>query len=140
MHEISYKDLIMADPDMVSIFDVKTGQVKLELEATLERECTAVARDPHNSSLIAMSLDTSVQVLDMRSGLNKGEEFMAHEDQVLDLAYNTNKLHTLATCGAEGVLRFWDLRRPEKCLLQLEEDGGHPGHWMTKILFSPVHD
>ena len=37
VHEISYTDLIMADQDVVSIFDVNSGQVKLELEATLDR-------------------------------------------------------------------------------------------------------
>ena len=64
--------------------------------------------------------------------------FIANEDQAFDLAFNSNALHLLATCGADGALRFWDLRKPSKCLLQFEDE--QQGHWLTKLKFNAFHD
>lgn len=54
----------------------------------------------------------------------------------MDLDYNPNKLNTIATCGQDSALRFWDLRKAEKCLLEFEEDS----HWINKVKFNRFHD
>ena len=54
----------------------------------------------------------------------------------MDLDYNPNKLNTIATCGQDSVLSFWDLRKTEKSLLEFEEDS----HWISKVKFNKFHD
>ena len=54
----------------------------------------------------------------------------------MDLDYNPNKLNTIATCGQDSVLRFWDLRKTDKCLLEFEEES----HWINKVKFNRFHD
>lgn len=54
----------------------------------------------------------------------------------MDLDYNPNKLNTIATCGQDSVLRFWDLRKTEKSLLEYEEDS----HWISKVKYNKFHD
>ena len=49
---------------------------------------------------------------------------MAHEDTLADLDYNPNKLNTVATCGYDSAIRFWDLRKTDKCLLELADEVG----------------
>ena len=64
--------------------------------------------------------------------------FIAHADQVLDLAFNGSKLHTLATSGSDGAIRVWDVRKPDRSLLSFEDD--QSGHWITKIRYNQFHD
>lgn len=57
-----------------------------------------------------------VHSVDKRSG-SQIAEFTAHEDLCLAIAYNPNKLHTLASVGADSMTRIWDMRKPGSCLL-----------------------
>lgn len=54
----------------------------------------------------------------------------------MDLDYNPNKLNTIATCGQDSVLRFWDLRKADKAVLEFEEDS----HWLTRVKYNKFHD
>jgi EARP and GARP complex-interacting protein 1 len=56
----------------------------------------------------------------------------------LDLAFNSNALHQLCSSGADGTLRFWDLRKSNRCLLQFEDE--QQGHWLTKLKYNQFHD
>ncbi len=60
----------------------------------------------------------------------------AHSDLITDLDYNPNKLNTIVTCGQDSALRFWDLRKPEKCLLSFEDEQ----HWICKVKYNRFHD
>ena len=64
------------------------------------------------------------------------ENWMAHSDNILDLTYNPNKVNTLCTSGADSAIRFWDLRRLDKCLYQFEEES----HWVNKVKYNSFHD
>ena len=64
--------------------------------------------------------------------------FMAHSDQVIDIAFNTSKLHTLVSSGSDGAVRVWDLRKTNRSLLTFEDD--HSGHWISKVRYNPFHD
>ena len=68
---------------------------------------------------------------------------------MLDFAYNPINFHSLTTCGADGSVRVWDLRKTDKCALQLQQghsyngscaiaEGG--GHMVTKIRYNPSFD
>lgn len=61
----------------------------------------------------------------------------AHSDLLLDLDYNPNKLNTVATSGQDGALRFWDLRKSERCLLEYEDEAA--GH-INKVKYNKFHD
>jgi WD40 repeat protein len=83
-------------------------------------ETTVVKRDPVHSNIIGIGCDRSFLQIDLRTPqklydtLSNNE---AHSDLILDLDYNPNKVNTLATCGQDSVVRFWDLRRADKCIL-----------------------
>lgn len=49
--------------------------------------------------------------MDQRSG-KETCSILAHEDLCLSIAYNPNKLNTIASCGADSATRVWDLRKP----------------------------
>ena len=96
-------------------------------------------RDPHDTKMIAVAVDEQVSLLDMRSAMKKSNiSFMAHSDQVLDIAYNGSRLHTLATSGSDGAIRVWDIRKPDRSILAFEDD--HSGHWISKIRYNQFHD
>ena len=102
-----------------------------------DSDCMVVKRDPHDSKLIAMGLEDSVRILDLRSkqGSKSADmSFTAHIDQVLDLAYNQSKLHTMATSGTDGAVRIWDLRKTDRTILTFEDD--HSGHWINKVRYN----
>ena len=61
----------------------------------------------------------------------------AHSDLLMDLDYNPNKLNTVATCGQDGALRFWDLRKSDRCLLEFEDET--TGH-INKVKYNRFHD
>ena len=63
---------------------------------------------------------------------------MAHSDQVLDIAFNTSKLHTLVSSGSDGTVRVWDVRKPDRSVLSFDDD--HSGHWINKVRYNPFHD
>lgn len=64
--------------------------------------------------------------------------FRAHQDQVLDVAYNQSRLHTLATSGTDGAVRIWDLRKTDRTILTFSDD--HSGHWINKVRYNQFHD
>jgi len=99
-----------------------------------------VKRDPHNTNVIGVAVDGRINIVDLRKDFDhsKSNSFLAHSEQVLDFAFNTNALNTLASCGNDGTVRFWDIRKPDRCLLQFEDH--HSGHWLTKVRYNSFHD
>ena len=99
-----------------------------------------VKRDPHDQKLIAAGIEDSVRVIDLRKQAGKSGDinFIAHIDQVLDLAYNQSRLHTMATSGTDGAVRIWDLRKADRTILTFDDD--HSGHWINKVRYNQFHD
>ena len=118
-----------------SIYEVKGSSLSSEQLA----ECKTVKRDPHETHQLAMSVENKVFIVDTRQASSKVDSsFLAHTDQVLDLAYNTSKLHTLVSSGTDGAMRVWDLRKTDRSVLTFDDD--HSGHWISKVRYNPYHD
>lgn len=103
----------------------------------------AVKRDPHDQKLIALAVEDAVKIVDLRKKQMKSKSsgdlsFTAHLDQVLDIAYNQSKLHTVSTSGTDGAVRIWDLRKTDRTVLTFDDD--HSGHWITKVRYNQFHD
>lgn len=133
--------LITADSDCVKIWDIEsakeTGSFEAEQIKAEAFQINAVKRDPHNPKLLGTIVDDHVSIFDLRTEA-RGLSFIAHDDQALDLAFNSNALHLLSTCGTDGTLRFWDMRKSNRCLLQFEDE--QQGHWLTKLKYNTFHD
>jgi WD40 repeat protein len=87
--------------------------------------------------MIAIGIEKGFYAVDLRTPSSSTlSQDWAHSDKIMDLDYNPNKLNTLVTCGQDSVVRFWDLRKPEKFLLEFEEDS----HWINKVKFNRFHD
>ena len=104
------------------------------LKITPGSACARV--DPHNLNQVAYTQSNDIHLFDKRSAQTDSQVFLAHEDNCLSLAFNPNKLHTIATCGADSMTRFWDLRKTNSCLLQFED----LSHWTTCLAYNNFHD
>eukprot|EP00934_Nitzschia_sp_Nitz4_P001473 Nitzschia sp. Nitz4//scaffold51_size120721//80177//81490//NITZ4_003738-RA/size120721-processed-gene-0.67-mRNA-1//1//CDS//3329553895//1473//frame0 len=91
--------------------------------------------DPHSASLMAVTSHQHIQCIDWRQPTPTS--FLAHRLGVIDLDYNPNKPHVLATSGQDGMIKFWDLRHSQQPLLVAR--GAHH-HWVTKVRYNPFHD
>jgi len=60
----------------------------------------------------------------------------AHSDILLDIDYNPNKLSTVVTSGQDGAIRIWDLKKPDKCLMQFDDES----HWTNCVKYNRFHD
>lgn len=63
----------------------------------------------------------------------------AHGQLVRDLDFNLNKQYTVATCGDDGFLRIWDVRRAAAGGGPLVARADH-SHWVWCVRFNPFHD
>merc|ERR1712083_334599 len=54
-----------------------------------------------------------------------------------DVDYNPNVPYQVLTCGEDATLRFWDLRKLDKCMRSLS--GGH-NHWIVRARYNGHHD
>jgi len=72
------------------------------------------AWDPHNSRACVATCDSNVVLLDLRCDTSHSRNVNTikgcHWGAVTDVDYNPNKPHVLATCGLDGLIKFWDLR------------------------------
>jgi WD40 repeat protein len=96
-------------------------------------------RDPHNKSNFTAAVGEDILSWDLRKPQKPSYEIKkAHETncQVLDIDYNPNKPYTSVSGGEDNALRFWDLRKSDKCLLKFQEDS----HWVQKVKYNRFHD
>lgn len=92
-------------------------------------------QDPHNINQIVFASQDSIKTADKRSG-KQTSSFLAHEDLCLSLSVNPNKLHTVASTGADSCTRIWDLRKPTSALVCFEDYG----HWTSCCNYNQFHD
>ena len=112
------KELIIGEAEQAVLWDLETGRQKGQIPSDpLGGECFAVKRDPHHKSVICIGVEKGFHQVDLRTSASQSTQPLAHSDTITDLDYNPNKLNTLATCGRDSVLRFWDLRKTDRCLL-----------------------
>lgn len=135
------KELISADFEKIIVWDINKGEVNACIESSQHGEAhdtiNVVKRDPHHKNLICMGLEQGFCQIDLRAPTNKSaSQRIAHSDLLTDLDYNPNKLNTLVTCGQDSFLRFWDLRKLDRCLLEFEDDS----HWLNCVKYNRFHD
>lgn len=135
------KELISADFEKIFVWDINKGEQTACIESSYHGESNdtinVVKRDPHHKNIICMGLEQGFTQIDLRSPTNKSaSQKIAHSDLLTDLDYNPNKLNTLATCGQDSFLRFWDLRKLDRCLLEFEDDS----HWLNCVKYNRFHD
>lgn len=117
----------------------------------------AVAWDPHNTNVVAVTHGTAVSVHDMRTDITREDAHVDtatshrrhHRYHVTDLDYNPNRPHVMVTGGEDGLVKFWDLRNASSGSshdnnhhhhrpIQISR-GGH-SHWITRVRYNPFHD
>ena len=98
-----------------------------------------VVWDPHSPSCLARTVPTAranrVVLWDGRAA----EEALhiAGQHGIMDLDYNPNRPHILATAGRNGTAQFWDLRFSKNPVATAR--GGH-SHWAATVQYNPCHD
>lgn len=143
-------------------FDVHTScativdQVNLQIPNTrgLMPNPPKASWDPHNHHLCAVTLGTSITIMDMRTPAKVTNGLRScHRFGVTDLDYNPNKPNVLSSSGQDGLIKFWDLRftasyddehhgitsswarhSPLRTVR-----GGHT-HWTTCVKYNGHHD
>lgn len=114
--------------------------------------------DPHNHNLCAVTIGSSIAMLDLRSPLKVVNGIKScHKFGVTDVDYNPNKIHVLASSGQDALVKFWDLRftasyenhDPDHDLSNSSSwsrhtplrtlRGGH-FHWATSVKYNSFHD
>lgn len=100
-----------------------------------------VAWDPHNASAVCATAGSCVEIRDWRADTSMPQgtvsSIRAHKHGVVDIDYNPNKPHVLASAGVDSLLKFWDLRSQRRPLLSAR--GGH-AHYAWNVQYNPFHD
>eukprot|EP00594_Rhizosolenia_setigera_P013509 CAMPEP_0178972410 /NCGR_PEP_ID=MMETSP0789-20121207/20997_1 /TAXON_ID=3005 /ORGANISM="Rhizosolenia setigera, Strain CCMP 1694" /LENGTH=467 /DNA_ID=CAMNT_0020659853 /DNA_START=179 /DNA_END=1582 /DNA_ORIENTATION=+ len=127
-----------------------------------------LALDPHNPNLVAFNHGTCVSIADLRSNSftpvhqlssqKNQRRRRQHRYNIMDLDYNPNKPHVIATGGQDGLLKFWDLRASSSSTgssynnIHSSSSSSYPGerpikiakgghsHWISRVQFNPFHD
>ncbi|ETW06636.1 hypothetical protein, variant [Aphanomyces invadans] len=95
---------------------------------------TAIAWDPHHRQQVSAAIDDSIQTWDVRSGKVAYKIDHAHFQCVRDIDYSPNKPYYIASGGDDGLVKFWDVRKPKTALLSLR---GH-NHWCALCCWMPI--
>ncbi|KAG5467107.1 hypothetical protein LSCM1_01288 [Leishmania martiniquensis] len=75
------------------------------------------------NTVACCSIDSTVTLWDVETGAQK-TKLVAHDKDVYDIAFAS--AHTFASCGADGSLRFFDLRNMDHCTILYETQGLSP--------------
>ena len=89
--------------------------------------CSPVTSCDWNSedmnTVACCSIDSTVTLWDVETGAQK-TKLVAHDKDVYDIAFAS--AHTFASCGADGSVRFFDLRNMDHCTILYETQGLSP--------------
>lgn len=113
------------------------------------------AWDPHNEHAVGVTCGNFVKILDWRvnTSVPAGtvQSFVGHRYGVTDIDYNHNKPYVLSSCGQDGLIKFWDLRKASSAIGSnnnkqstalpplLVASGGH-SHFVSRVKYNPFHD
>jgi WD repeat-containing protein 68 len=67
----------------------------------------------------ASSIDTTVSLWDVETQ-EVTVHLIAHDKEVFDVAFQPKSVHVFATCGADGSVRVFDIRRMDHCTVVYE--------------------
>ncbi|KAI9206921.1 WD40-repeat-containing domain protein [Polychytrium aggregatum] len=99
-------------------------------------EILAASWDPHNTNSICLGAGGTVHGWDIKANTQAFKIENAHDASIRDIAFNPNKAHSLATCGDDCFIRFWDLRKADVPVKQLNNHT----HWIWSVAFNKFHD
>jgi WD40 repeat protein len=95
---------------------------------------TAAAWDPHHANQVGVASGENVYLWDMRTCKESSLAVRrAHVGKCRDIDYNPNKPNAVVTCGDDGGVSFWDLRKGNEPLLRM------PGPSRLSLLTPPTH-
>lgn len=133
-------NLLVADSEALHVFDyaASAGSQPKELSTVqVGQRCSGACLDPHHASQVSTVDDTHIKTWDLRSGKLAFRKDGAHLFGARDVDYNPNVPYQVLTTGEDAALRFWDLRKMDKCLRSLS--GGHH-HWVARARYNGHHD
>ncbi|RHY39581.1 hypothetical protein DYB34_004771 [Aphanomyces astaci] len=113
-------------------------------------QLNAIAWDPHHRQQVSATVDESIVTWDVRSGKYVAfhrpvhvilgriahKVHQAHFQCTRDIDYNPNKPYYMASGGDDGLVKFWDIRKPKAALLTLPSHS----HWVWCVKYNRFHD
>lgn len=100
------------------------------------QQLAAAAWDPHHANEVATVHGTAVQGWDLRTMTSTHCLPDAHKYGARDVDYNPNKPFYVVTSGEDRLVKFWDIRKPDRPMKVLL---GH-SHWAWTVAFNRFHD
>eukprot|EP01063_Lacrimia_lanifica_P016191 TRINITY_DN22804_c0_g1_i1.p1 TRINITY_DN22804_c0_g1~~TRINITY_DN22804_c0_g1_i1.p1 ORF type:complete len:356 (+),score=131.96 TRINITY_DN22804_c0_g1_i1:101-1168(+) len=134
---------------VVGINDTAVQVLKLDAEGAVEQTVevvpasdageadplSCVTWDPHHPEALVAGGGTALYTVDKRAGKSEMAVGGAHPS-VLSVEYNPNKQYHVASAGADGCVKFWDVRHLQRSLHVIH---GH-NHWATQVRHNPFHE
>lgn len=91
----------------------------------------------HGAKQFAAATGQSIQSWDVRANEPAFQIESAHSQSVRDLDFNPNKQYSMATCGDDCLVKFWDIREPTTPVSVINDQHSH---WVWSTRFNPFHD
>lgn len=132
-------NLLAADAEALHVFQGGTSTSSFKELSTVQvgQRCSGACFDPHHPNQVSTVDDMHLKTWDLRGNKLAFKRDGAHLFGARDVDYNPNVPYQVLTTGEDAVLRFWDLRKLEKCMRSLS--GGHH-HWAVRARYNGHHD
>uniref|UniRef100_A0A0N5AUK9 WD_REPEATS_REGION domain-containing protein n=1 Tax=Syphacia muris TaxID=451379 RepID=A0A0N5AUK9_9BILA len=113
---------------------MKVSSIVSSSKIESKSDVRALAWNPHSSgNSVAFAYDGNVKGVDSRETFTIDA---ANTPNVRNLDFNPNVQYTLATCGDDCKVSFWDIRKTRERLKTLDDHS----HWVWSVKFNPIHD
>lgn len=143
-HPQETSSLVTVCADELQLWDVNVGAstatLKHSAKAQAAGEAYASCRwNPHHSyAYVASASGKNLRGCDLRSMEQTFCIEKAHSNvTVRNLDFNPNKQYNMLSCGDDGKVKFWDVRSPDKALLEFSS---HHSHWVWSARYNHFHD
>eukprot|EP00128_Syssomonas_multiformis_P002488 Colp12_sorted_trinity150504_noHs@22635 len=135
--------LVSVDVDTVRVWDLKAGVTSATLKSAIANPNKGASKfskgrwNPHhNSSQVAVAMETSIKGWDLRTQKVAYTIDQAHGQFVRDMDFNPNKQYYLLSGGDDCKIKFWDIRN---CSEPVRVQSDH-SHWVWNVRYNHFHD
>ena len=97
--------------------DTLTPSAKFELGAVIYHHAISPIAD--HVLVACATANSAVRLVDLKSGVT-AQKLLGHDGAALSVAWSPRSEHLLASSGADGTVRLWDVRRSANCLGMLD--------------------